>query len=164
MTYALLASQLAGTVAILAFLPGNLSKAIALLILWAMTFKDLKKYEIIFYIIACIFFSLMNGASLHQGIFAFTEPDLFLMPYWEFFMWGFYLLHTPTNAKGPAPEGQRTHAWTLAIAYSIAFGTIHDQNTLLIVTVLLLTIGLVFFHEKMDLAYTGYMIALGANY
>jgi uncharacterized membrane protein YoaT (DUF817 family) len=42
------------------------------------------------------------------------------------------------------------------------FAAIPDQTFLLIATVLLLLVGLAFFHEPMDLAYVGYMILLGA--
>lgn len=104
----------------------------------------------------------MNVMSLRQGIFSFTQPDLLGMPWYEFFMWGFYLLHTLRILKGPAVVDKRGISWGLAICFAIAFGSISDQNILLGVTAMLLVTGLIFFHTTYDLAYTGYMVALGA--
>ena len=154
--------QIPLTLAILALVPGNLAKLAALLLVWALTFGPLSRVEACFYAITCLFFTGMNGASLQQGIFAFRSPDVLGMPVWELFMWGFYLLHTRRMLNGPAPQGKRGAVWALAIAYSLAFSTIHDGQLLLAVTGALLLAGLVLFHERNDLAYTGYMIALGA--
>lgn len=148
--------------AILAFVPTNLGKLAALLVLWALTFGRLTKVEAVFFVVVCVFFTGMNAASLAQGIFAFTEPDVLRMPVWELFMWGFYLLHTRRVLGGKAAHDRRPAVWALALAYSAAFSTIHDGNTLLAVTGVLLAIGLMLFHEREDLAYTGYMILLGA--
>lgn len=148
--------------AILAFVPTNLGKLAALLAMWALTFGRLTKVELVFFAVVCVFFTGMNAASLAQGIFAFTEPDVLRMPVWELFMWGFYLLHTRRVLGGRAAYDRRGLVWALALAYSVAFSTIHDSNTLLAVTGVLLALGLILFHEREDLAYTGYMILLGA--
>jgi hypothetical protein len=154
--------QVPAVMLILAFVPGNPAKLAALLVLWVLTFGRLSKVETIFYVCVCAFFTAMNGASLKQGIFMFAHPDLLLQPVWELFMWGFYLLHTRRLLNGPAPAGRRATVWALALAYSAAFATIHDSNTLLMVTGVLLLLGLVLFHEPLDLAYAGYMVLLGA--
>ncbi len=154
--------QIPATLAILAWVPGNAAKLAALLLLWALTFGRLTRVETVFYVAVCAFFTVMNAASLKQGIFAFSAPDLLGMPVWELFMWGFYLLHTRRVLGGPAPQGKRATVWILALLYAAAFATIHDGNVLLAVTGVLLAGGLVLFHERYDLAYTGYLIALGA--
>jgi len=104
----------------------------------------------------------MNALSLHQGIFVFTHPDVLGMPVYELFMWGFYLLHTRRAVGGPAPAPNKA-AWGLAVLYAAAFGSIGEPMILLAVTGLLLSIGLVLFHERYDLAYVGYMVVLGAT-
>lgn len=147
---------------ILAFVPTNPGKLAALLVLWALTFGRLSKVEAIFYACVCLFFTVMNAASLKQGIFAFAHPDVLRMPVWELFMWGFYLLHTRRLLNGPAPSGKRALVWTLALLYSAAFATLQDGTTLLAATAVLLALALVFFHEPGDLAYAGYMVLLGA--
>jgi len=154
--------QVPAVMLILAFVPTNLGKLAALLVLWALTFGRLGKVEAIFYVCVCAFFTAMNAASLKQGIFMFAHPDILLQPVWELFMWGFYLLHTRRLLNGPAPAGRRATVWVLALAYSAAFATIHDSNTLLLVTGVLLLVGLALFHEPLDLAYAGYMVLLGA--
>lgn len=154
--------QVPATMAILAFVPTNPGKLAALALLWALTFRRLDRADAVFYGAVCLFFTAMNAASLKQGIFAFTRPDLLGMPVYELFMWGFYLLHTRRVLGGPAPQGRRAQAWILALLYSAAFATIHDGNLLLLVTGVLLAAGLALFHEREDLAYTGYMVLLGA--
>lgn len=158
----LLLAQGPVALAVIAFVPTNLGKLIALLALWAATFRRLSKPEVIFYAGVCVFFTLMNAASLKQGIFAFAYPDILGMPVYELFMWGFYLLHLKRILGGSAPQTNRVVVWTLALLYAAAFATIPDAQILLMVTGVLLAIGLVLFHQPLDLAYTGYLILLGA--
>ncbi len=155
--------QVPVTLAIIAWVPGNLGKLAALLALWAVTFRKLSQAEMVFFLGVCIFFTAMNAMSLKQGIFAFTSPDVLGMPVYELFMWGFYLLHTKRLLDGPVPAGQRTIVWGLALLYAAAFASIPDAHLLLPVTAALLTIGLILYHEPMDWAYTGYLILLGAT-
>lgn len=164
MNIALLLLQIPVALAIIAFVPTNLGKLAALLVLWALTFGKLTKAEAIFYAAVCVFFTGMNAASLQQGIFVFAHPDVLGMPVYELFMWGFYLLHLKRVLDGPSPEGRRSVVWALAILYSIAFAAIPDAKILLAATGILLVIGLVLFHEPHDLAYTGYLILLGASF
>ena len=159
-----LLTQIPAALAIIAFVPSNVGKLAAFLVLWALTFRKLSKPEVIFYFAACVFFTIMNTASLKQGIFAFTKPDVLGMPVYELFMWGFYLLHLKRLLGGPAPEGKRAVVWTLALLYAAAFSAIPDAKILLAVTGTLLVIGLILFHEPHDLAYTGYLILLGAAF
>lgn len=158
----LLMVQLAGTLAILAVMPTNMGKLLVMLALWALTFSRFSRVEMVFFATACLFFTGMNAASLNQGIFAFRHPDLLGMPVYELFMWGFYLMHTKRFLGGPAPQGRRPPVWLLALLYSAAFAAIPNQQLLLAVTAALLAIGLILFHEPPDLAYTGYMLLLGA--
>jgi hypothetical protein len=154
--------QIPAVLLILAFVPTNLGKLAAFMVVWVLTFRRLNRTEAIFYVLVCIFFTCMNAASLKQGIFAFTEPDFLLQPIYELAMWGFYLLHTRRLLNGPAPEGRRATVWALALAFAAAFGVIKDANVLLAVTATVLVIGLALFHEREDLLYTGYLIVLGA--
>jgi hypothetical protein len=77
-------------------------------------------------------------------------------------MWGGYLLHLKRLFEGPAPESNRTIVWALAFLYAASFASIPDANTLLAITSALLLVALLLFHEPLDLAYTGYLILLGA--
>lgn len=152
---------LAGTLGILAFVPTNIAKLLALMILWTATFWPLSRTELAFAGVVCVFFTGMNAAALKQGIFSFSDPDVLGMPVYEVFMWGFYLLHTKRVIGGPAPEGRRAVAWTLALLFALAFATLTDPQILLGATSLVLLVALYFFHEPLDLAYAGYMVLLG---
>jgi hypothetical protein len=159
---AVLAVQLLGTLGILAFVPTNLGKLGCLLVLWAVTFDRLTRAEMILYLAVCAFFTVMNLASLRQGIFSFTHPDVLHMPAYEFFMWGFYLLHTLRMLRGPSPEDRQPAVWVLATLYAGSFAAISDPELLLLVTAILLVIGIALFHERFDVAYVCYMIVVGA--
>jgi hypothetical protein len=154
--------QVAVTLVVLAWVPGTALKAMLLLGFWALLFAPLARAEIWMCLGVCLFFTGMNASALQQGIFRFAEPDILGMPTYELFMWGFYILNAKRLIAGAAPTDRRGLAWVLALAYSAAFGLISDQQVLLIVSGALLLIALFFFHDAMDLAYVGYMVALGA--
>jgi hypothetical protein len=158
----LLLCQVPATLAIIAWIPGNSLKLAAMLLMWTLTFQKLSKQEFIFFIAVCIFFTAMNAASLRQGIFVFAKPDFLGMPAYEVLMWGGYLLHLKRLFEGPAPQSSRVLVWALALLYAASFAGISDADTLLVVTGALLLVGLFFFHEPLDIAYTGYLIWLGA--
>lgn len=158
----LLFLQLPVSLLIIAFMPTNFGKLAAFLILWVLTFKKFSKLDLIFYIGVCIFFTAMNAASLKQGIFSFSEPDLLGMPIYEVFMWGFYLLHLKRVWGGDVPVGNRAVVWLLALSFAIAFAVIPDAKILTIVTGILLITGLILYHEPLDFSYTIYFIMFGA--
>jgi hypothetical protein len=158
----ILAIQLLGTLAILAFVPTNFGKLAAFFAWWAITFRRIRLPETILYVVLCCFFSVMNVLSLRQGIFAFSRPDILGMPVYEFFMWAFYILHTLRMIGGQAPVGHRQTVWVMAILYSVTFGTFTDSAVLLAVSGVLLLAGLTLFHKPLDLIYVGYMVLIGA--
>jgi len=157
-----LALQLLATLAILAWVPGNTVKLVALLALWTATFWRPTRPELVLYLAVCALFTIMNLGALRQGVFVFRRPDLLGMPIYEFFMWGFYVLHLIRMVGGPAPKGRVWLALALAVAFAIPFSTISDPQMLLLATALVLGVCLTFFHERLDLAYAGYMIIVGA--
>lgn len=154
--------QLPLTCVILAFVQGNILKLLMLLLLWGLTFGKLNKPEVIFVASVCLFFTGMNAASLNQGIFSFTSPDILGMPIYEIFMWGFYLLHTRRLIPPDISSSIDSRIWLLAGAYSISFATLKDPAVLFGVTAFLLAIGLYLFHEPLDLSYVAYLILVGA--
>jgi hypothetical protein len=154
--------QVPGTLVILAFVPTNAGKLFALIAFWGLTFRRLSKSETLLALFAGIFFTGMNIASLRQGIFSFSDPDLVGLPIYETVMWSFYLLHTKRMLAGSLPQDGVFVPLVLAVLYSVAFAAISDPGLLLAVTGALLIVGLIVFHEPMDLAFTGYMIFLGA--
>ena len=158
----LLAAQLAGTLAVLAWLPGNLPKLAAMIVIGWAGFRPLARRELALAAAVCALMSAMNVGALRQGVFSFAHPDLLGMPVWEFLMWGFYVLHVIRMVGGPAPRDRPWVAFGLAIAFAIPFATVSDQGLLLATTAGMLAVAVVVFHEKLDLAYIGYTIVVGA--
>lgn len=147
---------------ILAFIPGNFLKLVCIVLVSILGFGRLSKREIFLFISSSIVFSLLNIATLSHHIFAFNHPDLFGLPYYEFFMWGFYLLHTNRLLEGEQPKQNIWAIALLALLYAAAFAFIENTNVLLLTTSLLLITNLAFYHERMDILYTLYFIILGA--
>lgn len=154
--------QLFGTILVLVAVPSSLAQAVLLLAWWALTFGPRDWREVLFFILACAFFTGMNALALRQGIFAFGTADVLGMPWYELFMWGFYNLHILRMLGGPVPGSRRPAAWILAGLFALCFAVVSDPHLLFTATALVLSVALLFFHGRWDLAYLGYAALLGA--
>jgi hypothetical protein len=148
--------QLLATVAILAWVPTNIGKLGAFLIVWAIGFGARSRREV------AVLFAVLNYGALKHGVFQFRNPDVLGMPVYEFLMWGFYLLNTIRFVGGETPTGDRRLAFALAILFAAPFATINDSSTLTLVSALILVVAVGVYHERLDLAYLGYTVAMGA--
>ncbi|RZI84038.1 MAG: DUF2878 family protein [Rubrivivax sp.] len=160
----LIALQLPLTLLILVLVPNNFARVVALLVAWALTFKSLRRGELIFALIICVFFTGMNAASIEAGIFSFSQPDFLGQPWFELLMWGFYTLHTLRLIGTDAPRADSTFIWTIAVLYSACFPVLGGGWPLLAGTALLLAIGLARHHERRDWLFVGYFVAMGAAF
>lgn len=158
----LLVAQLVGSLFILWADFSNAIKLVALLLLWITTFWPIQRFELVLFIFAGMFFSVMNVLSLKQGIFRFSKPDLLGLPAYEFVMWGFYLLHVQRMLAGQISPKPSAKVWTLALLYAASFAILANPQILLCVTASLLLASLFLHHEPFDLAYAGYMVLIGA--
>jgi hypothetical protein len=105
----------------------------------------------------------MDIATIHQGAFRFTTPDVLGLPYYEFLMWGFYVLNAIRFWGAESPQaGSIALAIGLLVLFALPFSFIRDYRLLFVVSAIALAIGIGFFHERRDIAFTGYMIAIGA--
>jgi hypothetical protein len=161
-TRLVLLCQLAATVATLGWVPTNPAKLITMLAVWGLGFGRIRAAELLAMALVNLLFIVMNSAALSRAIFAFDHPDFLGMPIYEFLMWGFYTLHTIRFLDGDAPRGRLMLASAAAAAFALPFSLIADPALLLAASGLVLAACLVLFHEPMDLAYAGYMTALGA--
>jgi hypothetical protein len=161
-TRLVLLCQLAATAATLGWVPTNPAKLITLLVIWGLSFGRIRAAELLAMALVNLLFILMNSAALRRGIFAFDHPDYLRMPIYEFLMWGFYTLHAIRFLDGDAPRGRLILASAAAAAFALPFSLIADPALLLAASGLVLAGCLVLFHEPMDLAYAGYMAAVGA--
>jgi hypothetical protein len=154
--------QLASTLTILAWLPGNGVKLAALIVVWVVGFGRISRAEWILFLGINLLFVVMNAGALRKGIFHFNHPDVLGMPVYEFFMWGFYVLNAIRFLSGAAPQGKIWQTLIVAVVFSIPFSTISDSEMLTLISAAILVGGLVLYHEPMDIAYVVYMIIMGA--
>lgn len=90
----MLVLQLLGTLAIIVYVPNSIVQLVLLLLLWLVTFYPLTRVEIVIFIITCIFFTIADVLVLQYGVFQFSQNDIWGMPFYEPFVWGFYFLHS----------------------------------------------------------------------
>jgi len=157
----LLLLQLIITLLVLAFVPNNLLKIALMLPVWWMAFGGLSRREWIVYFLINILFVLNDIGAIQNHFFQFTNPDLFGLPYWEFFMWGFYLLHLHRMFPPKIPKSLDLKLVLLALVFAQVFAIIPDRNMLLIVTSSVLMITFYFYHEAEDFLYCFYLMAMG---
>jgi hypothetical protein len=159
----LLVLQLLLTAAALAWVPGNLAKLAAMLVVWAVGFGRLTRIELLLMVGINAIFVPMDIATLHQGSFRFTDPDLWGLPAYEFLMWGFYVLNTIRFwGAEPPPAGSIAMAIGLVVLFALPFSLIQDYRLLFLASGAVLALGTGFFHQRRDIAFIGYMIAMGA--
>ncbi|MGZ5278333.1 MAG: hypothetical protein ACXWC9_00215 [Pseudobdellovibrionaceae bacterium] len=157
----LLFLQLIITLLVLAFVPNNIFKVVLLLPVWWMAFGGLSRREWIVFFVINILFVLNDIGAIQNHFFQFTHPDLFGLPYWEFFMWGFYLLHLHRMFPPKVPKSLDLKLVLLALIFAQVFAIIPDRNMLLIVTTSVLLITFYFYHEAEDFLYCFYLMAMG---
>ena len=161
MRRSVLLAQLLGTLGVLASPIPNFAQLLALLLVWVLTFRPLARAELLLFIGVNALFVGMNAGALAQGVFRFARPDLLGMPAWEFFMWGFYVLHVIRVVQGPVPQGKPWVALAFAAAFAAPFSTVPDPRWLLLATAAILAVAFVVFHERHDFLYSGYMLLVG---
>jgi hypothetical protein len=155
--------QLAGTIAILAWIPGNAAKLVAMLVIWGLGFGRMSRPEVVLVIGVDLLFIGMNLGALRKGAFWFTTPDALGMPMYEFAMWGFYTLNTIRFLDGRVPEGtRRWQALIMAAALAATFSTARDPGILTLMSGIVFAMSLAFYREPMDFAYAAYMVIMGA--
>lgn len=157
-----LAFQLLATAAALGWVPGNAAKLAAMVVIWGLCFGRITPAELVVMAGVNVLFAALNAVALERGIFRFDHPDFAGMPVYEYAMWGFYTLHTIRMLGSPPSKGRLAPAFAAAAAFAIPFATLTDPTLLLLGSATLLGVCLALYHEKMDLAYAGYMAAIGA--
>jgi hypothetical protein len=130
---------------------------------WLLGFGALSRRELLMMLLVNALFIGMNSAALSRGVFRFAHPDLWGMPAYEFFMWGFYVLHTArfVGSAGARP-GRFGLALGLALVFSLPFSLTADPMLLLGASGAVLLASLAFLHQPKDLASLAYMIVVGA--
>ncbi len=159
---ALLAVQLAATLLVLTLVPGNVNKLIGFAAIWSAIFWRASLRQWLCFLVVCSLFSIMDMMAVRQGVFRFARPDIAGLPVWEFFMWGFIVLHVVRMLNGPVPNSTLRLVLPLAIVFALPFATITDPSMLLVASGAALALALFFFHEPSDFLYIIYGVLLGA--
>ena len=155
--------QLLGTVLVLGWVPGNGVKLAVMVVIWVIGFGGLSPVELAAAGLVNLLFVGMDEAALRQGIFQFRHPDAIGLPVYEFFMWGFFILHAINFLDGPQANPRRIlRSLGLATVFALCFPAITDPLLLAVAAGGVLAASLVILREPADLAYTIYMAAVGA--
>lgn len=154
--------QLVGTAVALGWVPGNAAKLITMAIIWLIGFGYISWRELLVMFAINGLFLVMNLGALRQGVFQFSYPDVLGLPVYEYFMWGFYVLHTFRFWQLPHPRGSLVRALIMAVLFALPFSTIADAGLLFLATAGVLAASFALFHEPADFAYAGYMVVVGA--
>lgn len=158
------AIQVVSTLIVLALPIGNGLKLLAFAAVWTATFRRLTASEACWFVGVCALFTVMDVMAVRQGVFRFARPDVAGLPAWEFFMWGFLVLHILRTIDGPVPPRNLRLVLPLAIAFAVPFATLSDMWLLLLVSAGLLAAALLVFHDPWDFKYVAYAVALGAAF
>jgi len=142
-------------------MPNNLVVSLLLIVLWIPLFWKRPKIEWLIFIIVNIIFVFNDVAAIQNHFFQFTKPDIFNLPYWEFLMWGFYLQHAHRFLNLSYPNRFEWKGFLLAIVFSALFGLISDRSLLLVLSTSWLFLSFVFYHQKEDFLFCGYLMLLG---
>lgn len=71
----------------------NLLKLIFCIFSFLLVFKRLNLLEWSLFFGVSVFFTFMNAMAIQNGVFQFLSPDFLGLPWYEFLMWGMYVLH-----------------------------------------------------------------------
>ncbi len=154
--------QLLGTIGILTLVPGNCLKTVLFLIFWMVTFFPIAKHECALFVGANVMFSVLDVMAVKQGIFYFNHPDFLGLPFWEFLMYGFYVLHGLRLLGGPVPQTNKLQVWALTLAFPLIIASIAPHSVLTFLTLFLIVQLVLFLHEKCDIFSLGFLV-LGGN-
>lgn len=149
---------LAVTLAILYFPFSNILKSALLLVFWYISFRPLTRAEYVLFVITNIIFTFNDAMALRNGVFVFREPEFFLMPYWEIFMWGFYfiLIKRWLDLK---PAKMDWKVIPIAIFFSLSFSISSSPLLVFPISFSCILLLLFFFHTQED--YLSFLAFLG---
>ncbi len=127
------------TLLILSLPLDNYFKTLLFLINWFVWLRPFSWVETVTFIIININIVIMEVQVVQKGYFSFTQPDVWGLPLWEFFMWGYFGLVSSRLCPNI------TFHWSSAIwalLFSSTFQFVTDQFLLFVLT-LILTISMV---------------------
>ncbi|MBA4387703.1 MAG: hypothetical protein C0404_06960 [Verrucomicrobia bacterium] len=161
---AVLAAQLAGTLAILICVPSSIAATAMLAGLWILTFGTVTLLDAAIFVAVNILFSVMDIMTVNSQVFQFTTQDAFGLPCYEFILWGFYVLHMRRVVQSFSAPAHRNLSLAIvaAMAFGIAFSAAPDSTMRLVVPAAVVGVALVLFRSQRDIAAASYLLLVGA--
>lgn len=151
------------TAAVIHFVPNRLAVVLLLAVSWAVVFYPIRRYELIMFVLAGVFFLVQNYVCLKAGVFKFRFEDIFLMPYYEPLLWGFYFLSMKrflATADNEYSLNWKSVAGLVVTALAFSLFSF-DARTLLVATLCSTAILFVLFHTTRDLQHALFALVLG---
>ncbi len=152
--------QFIGTLVIIFMVQNTVAATLLLLIWWGITFYPFSKQDVVLFLTTSVFFTLVDISVLRQGIFAFSDKDIWEMPYFELFLWGFYFLHASRVLKGEISNRVIPGAVFSALAM-LALSLSPSVPVALFIASGILVASLIYFGTKKDIQYTLYLMLMG---
>jgi hypothetical protein len=152
------------TLAALYFIPDRLLVLIPLMLSWWILFHPLTLSELVMFAVAGTFFLFQNYVTLRAGLFEFSDKDILLMPWFEPSLWGFYFLSLKRFILGERADDIRLDlkAIVAMVVTSAAFSLFaFDSRALFLATLGSTALLLVLFHERHDIYFGLWALALG---
>ncbi len=133
-------------------------------ILWFIAFRPLSRKEMFMFIFASFLIIPQNFAVTSSGGFSFSRPDMFGMPYYEPFMWGFYSLNIKRWVYGRVDVNSSLSRKNI-IAFVATGGVFalfsHNSLLLTLASAALVLVLFSWFHDKTDLVAAAYALIMG---
>jgi len=107
---------------------------------------------------------ILNLLAVQNGVFTFAEQNVFGMPFYEYFMWGIYILFGYRHLIQSRYTKIQWHTWIAIVFFSIAFFGLQEHSLLKTVsTGFILFIATLFSYDKNEIRSVLFFIILGMS-
>lgn len=152
--------QMLITIAVITFVPNSILQTLLLVMLWMITFRSVTRFESLLFLISVFFFTLGDIVVTQRNIFQFVNQDIFGLPYYEPFIWGYYFLHALRMLKQPTVVNLAP-GMIFATLYFLVLAFMPGEIPILLFSGIILGTALLYFRTLIDFQYTIYFIILG---
>lgn len=153
------AALLTGTLAIVATLADGRAALAACLLWWS--FAPWTRRLALAWAALALLFAALDVGAVRAGVFAFARPDLLGLPWWEFAVWGCWVLGGLGLVPAASPVRPRWPTALCAAVFAAPFLAVADPWWLTVLALAGLAPGLVLHHARGDLLHLGLFLLLG---
>lgn len=156
--------QILGTCLILFFVQDSVIATILLLIFWFITFRPIAVHEYSLFFLTGLGMAGAQILTPTPHLFSFAEHNFFTLPWYEFVMWGFYILiaYRLCDTTEQKMHGTNMIRALILLMFFLASFAFFSGSASMLTLSLIVTVGIsiVFFHTKRDLQYMGVFLIL----